>query len=81
MEYESRIDADNAIKELQGQDFLGDPLVIEWSKREKSIKSDKREKSNSCFKRGRDGHWARDCRENIRDRRPPSRDRYRERER
>lgn len=62
MEFQVKADAEEAIRELQGKELIGDPLVIEWSKREK--KSGRDSRSNACFKCDRRGHWTRDCPEN-----------------
>ncbi|KAJ3413664.1 hypothetical protein HDV05_007732 [Chytridiales sp. JEL 0842] len=61
IEYSDRRDAEDAIRDVDNTTMGGTKIVVEWAKG-----GSKRSDSNECFKCGREGHWARDCREGDR---------------
>ncbi|KAG0217016.1 hypothetical protein BGX31_000382 [Mortierella sp. GBA43] len=82
VEYEDPRDADEAVHKLNGSVVNGKPIVVEFAKN-----NGRRAGDNECFKCGKEGHWARDCRDGGRysDRRrssrSPRRREYRDRSR
>eukprot|EP01130_Rhizamoeba_saxonica_P002392 TRINITY_DN121_c0_g1_i2.p1 TRINITY_DN121_c0_g1~~TRINITY_DN121_c0_g1_i2.p1 ORF type:complete len:224 (-),score=41.26 TRINITY_DN121_c0_g1_i2:59-730(-) len=58
VEFDSRRDAEDAIDELHGYRLHGRNIVIEWAKGRRRDKG-----GEGCFKCGRHGHFARECRE------------------
>ncbi|KAG0172315.1 hypothetical protein DFQ30_010727 [Apophysomyces sp. BC1015] len=58
VEFEDKRDAEDAMTGVNGTE-----LVVEWAKN-----GGKRPGENECFHCGKEGHWARDCRERGRDR-------------
>ncbi|KAI8144589.1 hypothetical protein BJV82DRAFT_656401 [Fennellomyces sp. T-0311] len=76
VEFEDKRDAEEAMNEVHGKD-----LVVEWAKN-----GGRRPNENECFNCGKEGHWAKDCREKPREnggrraRRDYGRDRRRDRD-
>ncbi|KAI7865584.1 hypothetical protein BDF14DRAFT_1823363 [Spinellus fusiger] len=59
VEFEDKRDAEDAMNGVNESQ----ELVVEWAKN-----GGKRAGENECFHCGKEGHWARDCRERGRDR-------------
>ena len=91
IDYEDKLDAEDAIKSLHGYEINGGRLVVELAKGpghgSAPRRFERREPTGGCFKCGEPGHWARECPDAGSDRgrpryedRPPRRD-YRSRSR
>ncbi|CAG8598422.1 11892_t:CDS:2 [Funneliformis mosseae] len=64
VEYQDERDASDAMKETDGLRVRGNRIVVEWAKN-----GGRKPAENQCFKCGREGHWAKDCRSSRRERR------------
>jgi len=58
VEFEDERDGEDALHELDGVDFLGNRIVIERARGRRRGPSS----ADRCFRCGREGHWARECR-------------------
>jgi len=58
VEFQDDRDAEDALRDLDGYDLLGHRIVVEWARGRRRGPSER----DKCFRCGREGHWARDCR-------------------